>query len=395
VLQRGIGEGNMSSPKEMSPDPYAALFPEEDGKRWYERGHSRYISSDEEVMPDAYFYNQIGDLTLHEDESLAAITANPAVGLMPEPDPMLTSTGGAEETPDPNSTGDKEVIEVPETEEGEVRVERVAVGVPPGPGQAGLGMPRAEARKEPVLTPEVRELVNELVKAGIEKQLKLIEEGEPGAPNPFREVMANVVAKATGYKNGQKIIPKLPTFSGGEDEDYPVEQWLAIAEMQLEDFMQTKDRKEWVKVAAFHLRGTAQAAWYPKASEMKHNGVEITWTAFADFLKLAFGSDNPLEVAREELDKLSVASAGGVQEYIHKFRKHMTVLGDTRSAQDYVHRFVKGLPRFLVTGVRIHFADRPMAKVDELMAFVSKFNRDEVKTGMVTGAGNQANKVRI
>ncbi len=56
--------------------------------------------------------------------------------------------------------------------------------------------------------------------------------------------MANVVAKATGYKIGQKIIPKLPTFSGGEDEDYPVEQWLAITEMQLEDFMQTKDRKE-------------------------------------------------------------------------------------------------------------------------------------------------------
>jgi hypothetical protein len=55
---------------------------------------------------------------------------------------------------------------------------------------------------------------------------------------------------------------------------------------------------------------------------MKHNGVEITWTASADFLKLAFGSDNPLEVAREELDKLSVASAGGAQEYSQVSQAH-------------------------------------------------------------------------
>jgi hypothetical protein len=166
--------------------------------------------------------------------------------------------------------------------------------------------------------------------------------------------MANLVVKAIGYKNGQKIIPKLPTFSGRENEDFPVDQWLGIAEMQLEDFMQPKDRKEWVRVAAFHLRGTAQAAWYPKASEMKHYGVEITWTAFAAFLRLAFGSDNPLEVAREELDKLSVASTGGAQEYIHKFRKHMTVLGHTRSAQDYVHRLCalvcEGIALFLGDG---------------------------------------------
>jgi hypothetical protein len=77
--------------------------------------------------------------------------------------------------------------------------------------------------------------------------------------------MANVVAKATGYKNGQKNIPKLLKFSGGENENFPAGQWLGIAEMQSEDFLQTKDRKEWVKVAAFHLRPTSRLNFETKS----------------------------------------------------------------------------------------------------------------------------------
>jgi hypothetical protein len=54
----------MSSPKERSPDLYEDLYPPVDGKRWYEKGHPCYVSSEEEVMPDAFFYNAIADTTL-------------------------------------------------------------------------------------------------------------------------------------------------------------------------------------------------------------------------------------------------------------------------------------------------------------------------------------------
>ncbi len=130
-------------------------------------------------MPGAYFYNQNGDLNLHEDERLAAKTANPAVGLVPEPEHMLTGTGGAEETPDPNQGGQKVAQYVPEMEEVEVHARRETEGVSPGPGLIESGMPRLRAVEEPELTPEVRKLVQELVQSGIARQLMVIEEGEP------------------------------------------------------------------------------------------------------------------------------------------------------------------------------------------------------------------------
>jgi transposase InsO family protein len=46
---------------------------------------------------------------------------------------------------------------------------------------------------------------------------------------------------------------------------------------------------------------------------------------------------------------------------------------------------MRGLPKFLQTGCRIHFADKFGASVDEYMAFVGKFGNADVNAGVATG----------
>lgn len=52
-------------------------------------------------------------------------------------------------------------------------------------------------------------------------------------------------------------------------------------------------------------------------------------------------------------------------------RKNRETGGNAKTYQDYIHRFVKGLPKMLVTSTCINFAEQPEAKLENSMSFVS------------------------
>lgn len=89
-----------------------------------------------------------------------------------------------------------------------------------------------------------------------------------------------------------------------------------------------------------------------------------------------------------------MASCGNIQDYVRVFRQQIAVLGDTKSREDYIFQFVRGLPRFLRTGCKMHFAEKPEAEVDEYFGFVGKFAPDEVSAGVAAETKQAQNKKR-
>jgi hypothetical protein len=216
------------------------------------------------------------------------------------------------------------------------------------------------------------------------------EQSPPVDTESLRKLFNSVFSKAVGHPMNvpAALVPKLPTFSGSSGDQYPIEHWLVVVKMQLSDIM-GENESGWVRVAGYHLRPPAQSMWFRKSQVLNLMKLPVTWAVFSDFLKSAYGSDNPQDEARSELETLTVAKCGGLQEYLHRFRRATAILGDTRTTQDLVFYFLKGLPKFLVTACKIHFTGRVGCSVDEYMAFTAKFNPTEVSVGVAAEANSK------
>ena len=103
-----------------------------------------------------------------------------------------------------------------------------------------------------------------------------------------------------------------------------------VVKMQLSDLM-GENEAGWVRVAGYHLRPPAQSMWFRKSQSLSVFKLPVTWAVFSDFLKSAYGSDNPQDEARAEFESLTVAKCGGLQKYLHRFRRATAILGDTRT----------------------------------------------------------------
>jgi hypothetical protein len=211
------------------------------------------------------------------------------------------------------------------------------------------------------LGPQLEQFVREMMRKYQDEQ-RAAGAGPSGEQSPpvdtesLRKLFNSVFSKAVGHPMNvpAALVPKLPTFSGSSGDQYPIEHWLVVVKMQLSDIM-GENESGWVRVAGYHLRPPAQSMWFRKTQSLNLFKLPVTWAVFSDFLKSAFGSDNPQDEARAELESLTVAKCGGLQEYLHRFRRATTILGNTRTTQALVFYFLKGLPKFLVTACKIHF----------------------------------------
>lgn len=170
-----------------------------------------------------------------------------------------------------------------------------------------------------------------------------------------------ILDELRGRNNGESArlgpmpsVAKIPEFSGYRSELSPRE-WLAQAKVKCPHAVNAQAEDAYVRRATASFVGSALMLWNAHTAGLG-DGVLLGWDRVERFLLDHFGRLEAPEVILPLMEALTLENCGGISGYVSEYQTLKARLGSGGSVAEDVHRFLRGLPVWMSTQLRLKFA---------------------------------------